>query len=179
MAEREFRIIAEESVDTPETLRAFWTWAADSVERPLILSPPAAPIVVAEYSKLAEREFRTTAEESVDTPETDKAFWTQSAETVKSAEIVAAEVIFAVPLIVSPDAVTFPADRVTPPITEFAAEIVELIMETPAIELLMVAGVEIDPLVVIVILGEKKFEPVSVHPPMLLVVSVWVVILPL
>lgn len=48
LAEREFRIIAEESVDTPETLRAFWIWAADRVERPLILSPPAAPIVVTE-----------------------------------------------------------------------------------------------------------------------------------
>ena len=43
----------------------------------------------------------------------------------------------------------------------------------------MDAGVEIDPLVVIVILVEKKFEPVSVHPPILLVVSVGFEILPL
>jgi hypothetical protein len=64
----------------------------------------------------------------VEIPETDRAFWTQSDETVRRAEIVVADVIFAVPLIVSPEAVTFPADRVTPPITEFAAEIVELII---------------------------------------------------
>jgi hypothetical protein len=98
---------------------------------------------------------------------------------VRRPEIVVAEVMFAVPLTVNPDAVTFPADRVTPPITEFPAEIVELIMETPAIELLIVAGVEIDPLTVIAILGEEKFEPVSIHPPMVLVVSDKVVILPL
>ena len=65
-----------------------------------------------------------------------------------------ADAMFAVPLIVNPDPVTFPAERVTPPITEFEAESVELIMETPAIELLIVAGVKIDPLVLIVILSE-------------------------
>ena len=43
----------------------------------------------------------------------------------------------------------------------------------------MDAGVEIDPLVVIVVLVEKKFDPVSVHPPMLLVVRAAVEILPL
>jgi len=84
---------------------------------------------------------------------------------------VVAEVMFVDPLTVNPDAVTFPADRVTPPITEFAAEIVELIMETPAIELLMVDGVEMDPLVVIVILVEKKFELVSDHAAILFEVS--------
>jgi hypothetical protein len=47
---------------------------------------------------------------------------------VRSPEIVVADVIFVVPLTVNPDAVTFAADRVTPPITELAAEIVELIM---------------------------------------------------
>jgi hypothetical protein len=90
----------------------------------------------------------------VDIPETDKAFWTQSDETVRRAEIVVADVMFAVPLIVNPDAVTFPPDRVTPPITELKADIVELIMETPAMELLIFAGVVMDPLVVIVMLGE-------------------------
>ena len=77
---------------------------------------------------MAEREFRIRAEERVDIPETDRAFWTQSDETVKRAEIVVADVIFTVPFTVKPDAVTFPADRVTPPITEFEAEIVELSM---------------------------------------------------
>jgi hypothetical protein len=64
----------------------------------------------------------------VEIPDTDKAFWTQSDETVKRAEIVVADVMFAVPFTVNPEAVTFPADRVTPPITELEAEIVELIM---------------------------------------------------
>jgi hypothetical protein len=41
---------------------------------------------------------------------------------------VVADVMFAVPFTVNPEAVTFPADRVTPPITELEAEIVELIM---------------------------------------------------
>ena len=77
---------------------------------------------------MAEREFRITAEERVDTHETDRAFCTQSDETVKRAEMVVADIMFAAPLIVNPDAVTFPADRVTPPITELEAEIVELSM---------------------------------------------------
>jgi hypothetical protein len=72
---------------------------------------------------------------------------------VRSPEIVVADVIFVVPLMVNPDAVRLAADRVIPPMTEFPAEIVEFIMYTPAIELLIVAGVVIDPLVVIDMLG--------------------------
>ena len=48
MAEREFRTTADDSVDRPETDRAFWIWVADRVASPLILSAPPAPSVVME-----------------------------------------------------------------------------------------------------------------------------------
>ena len=128
MAEREPRITAEDSVDTPDTDNAVWICTAERVARPLMLRAPAAPIVVDEYREFADSEPKITVDDRVDVPETERAFWTQRADTVRRAEIVVADVIPTGPFTVRPDAVIPAFDRPTPPIVEFAAEIVELIM---------------------------------------------------
>jgi hypothetical protein len=75
-----------------------------------------------------------------------------------------------VPFTVIPEAVNSELERPTPPIVELPADRVLLLIKTPAIELLTVAGVEIEPLAVIVVIDEKKLLLFRVHAPILLVV---------
>ena len=84
--------------------------------------------------------------------------------------MVVADVMDVVPFTVIPEAVSRELERPIPPIVELPADRVLLLSNTPAIELLAVTGVEIEPLAVIVVTDEKKLLLFRVHAPILLVV---------